>query len=181
MKEIICAGFGGQGVLTCGLIISDIAVNNSNNATWVPSYGNAMRGGIANCTVKYGDGFVYNPSMGKADVVLAMNELSLNAYVDFAKDDAIIFVSEMVDISDFESGNKRVVSIPCYKIADEIGHTRGQNIIMTGAMLKVMGDFTLEQGIDSMTSMFDKKGKSKFNEINAMAMQRGFEFAQSVE
>ena len=48
MKEIIFAGSGGQGVLTSGLIISDIAASEGINVTWVPSYGSAMRGGTAN-------------------------------------------------------------------------------------------------------------------------------------
>ena len=39
MKEIVFAGSGGQGVLTAGLIISDIAATEGINVTWVPSYG----------------------------------------------------------------------------------------------------------------------------------------------
>ena len=39
MKEIIFAGSGGQGVLTSGLIISDIAASEGIHVTWVPSYG----------------------------------------------------------------------------------------------------------------------------------------------
>ena len=61
MKEVVCAGFGGQGVLTTGLILSDIAIHNGQNTTWMPSYGSAMRGGTANCTVKYGKDTIYNP------------------------------------------------------------------------------------------------------------------------
>ena len=38
MKEIIFAGSGGQGVLTSGLIISDIAASEGIHVTWVPSY-----------------------------------------------------------------------------------------------------------------------------------------------
>ena len=61
MKEIVFAGSGGQGVLTAGLIISDIAAKEGLNVTWVPSYGSAMRGGTANCTVKYCENTIYNP------------------------------------------------------------------------------------------------------------------------
>ena len=50
MREVLFAGFGGQGVLTAGLILSQIALYAGNNATWMPSYGAAMRGGTANCT-----------------------------------------------------------------------------------------------------------------------------------
>ena len=62
MKEIVFAGAGGQGVLTSGLLISQIAVFKGHHATWIPQYGSAMRGGTANCTVKFGEEYVYNPS-----------------------------------------------------------------------------------------------------------------------
>lgn len=55
MKEIIFAGFGGQGVLTGGLIIAYTAAKKGLNMVWLPSYGPTMRGGKANCTVKYGE------------------------------------------------------------------------------------------------------------------------------
>ena len=54
MREIVFAGFGGQGVLTAGLIVSQIALYKGFHATWMPAYGAAQRGGTANCTVKYG-------------------------------------------------------------------------------------------------------------------------------
>ena len=72
MKEIVFAGSGGQGVLTAGLIISDIAATEGINVTWVPSYGSAMRGGTANCTVKYCENTIYNPSQEQPDLLLAM-------------------------------------------------------------------------------------------------------------
>lgn len=76
MKEIIFAGSGGQGVLTSGLIISDIAASEGIHVTWVPSYDSAMRGGTANCTVKYSnDGYIYNPSPETPDLLLAMNHM----------------------------------------------------------------------------------------------------------
>ena len=37
MKEVVCAGFGGQGVLTTGLFLSDFAINKGQNTTWMPS------------------------------------------------------------------------------------------------------------------------------------------------
>ena len=55
MKEIIFAGFGGQGVLTGGLVIAEMATKSGLSAVWMPAYGPTMRGGKANCEVKYGE------------------------------------------------------------------------------------------------------------------------------
>ena len=43
MTEIICSGFGGQGVLTAGLILADAAMEAGQYVTWYPSYGSEMR------------------------------------------------------------------------------------------------------------------------------------------
>ena len=37
MADMICAGFGGQGVLTMGLILAKIAMDEGKNVTWSPS------------------------------------------------------------------------------------------------------------------------------------------------
>jgi 2-oxoglutarate ferredoxin oxidoreductase subunit gamma len=46
--EMICAGFGGQGVLTIGKFIAQAAMQEGKNVSWLPSYGPEMRGGTAN-------------------------------------------------------------------------------------------------------------------------------------
>ena len=56
MKEIICSGIGGQGVLVAGNILADIAMEDGLNVSWYPSYGFEMRGGAANCELKIGEG-----------------------------------------------------------------------------------------------------------------------------
>ena len=97
MKEVVCAGFGGQGVLTTGLILSDIAIHSGKNTTWMPSYGSAMRGGTANCTVKYGDDIIYNPSQERPDLLLAMNVASFNMFIKIVAPGGIVLISDMVD------------------------------------------------------------------------------------
>ena len=48
-KEIIFAGFGGQGILYMGQMLAYVANDNDMNVCWLPSYGPEMRGGTANC------------------------------------------------------------------------------------------------------------------------------------
>ena len=51
MADIIMAGFGGQGVLTAGKILIDVAARAGKNVSWTSSYGAEMRGGTASCSV----------------------------------------------------------------------------------------------------------------------------------
>lgn len=174
MKEIIFAGFGGQGVLTSGLIVSDIAVESGQNATWIPSYGSAMRGGTANCTVKYGSEFIYNPAQEEPNLLLAMNQPSFDAFVGLTAPGGIVLISEVVDPGTCKRDDLEIVCVPCHKLADEIGHSRGANIVMTGAIVKLLGDHTMEEGKEAMARMFNKKGKSKFSELNDRAFEAGY-------
>ena len=53
--EIIFAGFGGQGVMFAGQLLTYAAMDAGHEVTWIPSYGPEMRGGTANCTVIIAD------------------------------------------------------------------------------------------------------------------------------
>lgn len=175
MREIIFAGFGGQGVLTSGLVMSQVAVYKGQNATWMPSYGSAMRGGTANCTVKYGMDPIYNPAQEEPDLLLAMNLPSFNSFVGMVKPGGLVLInSDLVTLEGPVRGDVTVHSLSCNSLAQEIGQPRGANIIMAGAIVKLMGDFTLEDGLQGMNDMFRKKGKSKFEQANVAAFQRGY-------
>ena len=53
--ETIFAGFGGQGVLSMGLNLTQAAMQEGKHVTYLPAYGAEVRGGTANCTVVISD------------------------------------------------------------------------------------------------------------------------------
>lgn len=175
MRELVFAGFGGQGVLTAGLIVSQIALYKGVNATWMPAYGAAQRGGTANCTVKYGTEKIYNVGQQKPDLVLAMNTPSFKKFVGMVKPGGTILVNaDMMTEDTNVRDDIKVVSIHCNKIADEVKNPKGANIVMIGAITKLLGDFTHDEGRDGMNDMFRKKGKSKFESLNTAAFEAGY-------
>ena len=178
MKEIIFAGFGGQGVLTGGLIIAYTASNMGLNAVWMPAYGPTMRGGKANCTVKYGetpDELVGSPVMEEADILIAMNEPSLD-YLEFCKPDCDVFVNaNAVPESHVYPEGGKVTRIDVVELANEINNVKGQNLVMLGAVVRKMHLFDEEYAVETMCKMFEEKGKGKFNAANVAAMRKGFE------
>jgi 2-oxoglutarate ferredoxin oxidoreductase subunit gamma len=177
MKEVLFAGLGGQGVLTSGLVISQIAVSKDMNATWIPQYGAAMRGGTANCTVKFGEGMIYNPAQEEPDILLAMNNPSFQKFVSLvAPGGTVVIDSSLVTCDTTVRDDITIVSLPSTKMAHEIGHAKGANIIMAGVIAKVSGEFTEEEGVDGMNKMFNKKGKGKFEAANTKAFKLGYNF-----
>lgn len=175
MREILYAGFGGQGVLTSGLVMSQVAVYKGQNATWMPSYGSAMRGGTANCTVKYGRDTIYNPGQEEPDLLLAMNGPSYNAFAGMVKPGGIIVVNSDIMSGDLDVRDDITLHrVACTSLAHEIDQPRGPNIIMAAAVIKLLGDFSMEDGIQGMNDMFEKKGKQRFASGNMKSFECGY-------
>ena len=176
MREVLFAGFGGQGVLTAGLILSQIALYSGSNATWMPSYGAAMRGGTANCTVHYGTGPVYNPGQQRPDLLLAMNTSSFQKFAGMVRPGGIIlYNSDMMTEKTQAPEGVQLVGVACNQIADSLNNPQGANIVMMGAIVKLLGDFPYDAGLAGMNDMFRKKGKGKFEEKNSAAFRAGYE------
>jgi len=71
-KEIIIAGFGGQGVLFGGQVVAYAAMDAGKEVTWIPSYGPEMRGGTANCTVVISDEEIGSPLVEFPPAMIAL-------------------------------------------------------------------------------------------------------------
>ena len=164
MKEIIFAGFGGQGILTGGLIMAYMAVNKGLNAVWMPSYGPTMRGGKANCVVKYAESEkerVGSPIMENADILIAMNEPALD-YLKFCKPNAFVLANAASVRKDypFPEGVKPCF-IDCVALAAQTNNDKGQNLVAAAAVIK-------------KCSLFEEKGRGKFNPANIKTMELAF-------
>ncbi len=178
MRELVFAGFGGQGVLTAGLIVSQIALYKKFNATWMPSYGAAMRGGTANCTVHYGEGKIFNPGQQAPDLLLAMNTPSFSKFAPIVRPGGIVLVnSDIVELPENARNDVFIAKIPCNTLAERCGSPKGANIVMIGAITALLGDFSHDEGIAGMNDMFRKKGKEKFEEANTRAFEAGYKAA----
>ncbi len=78
--EIIAAGFGGQGVLSMGKILAYSGLMDDKEVTWMPSYGPEQRGGTANVTVILSDERISSPVLDTYDIVVALNQQSLDKF-----------------------------------------------------------------------------------------------------
>ena len=82
-RNLMVAGFGGQGVMTLGKFLADAACNSTDkNVTFFPSYGAEQRGGTANCYVVIADEEIGAPLRfisPKAQALWAMSFATLRA------------------------------------------------------------------------------------------------------
>jgi 2-oxoglutarate ferredoxin oxidoreductase subunit gamma len=141
--ELILAGFGGQGIMFAGQILSYTAMDAGKEVTWIPSYGPEMRGGTANCTVVISDEEIGSPVVKNPDAALAMNLPSLDKYEPMIKPGGVLVVNEsMVDRKPTRKDIQTVV-IPCNAIAEEIGNPRLANMVAIGALMAALPVLTV--------------------------------------
>lgn len=178
-KEIIIAGFGGQGVLFSGQVVAYAAMDAGKEVTWIPSYGPEMRGGTANCTVVIADDEIGSPLVKNPPLAVALNLPSFDKYEDgLATGGTLIVNQSMVD-----RGAKRhdinVIFVPCNEIAEELGDKKLMNMVAIGALLSVLTDITIKDVEKALEGHLPARHKHLLPK-NYEALRRGFEAAQKV-
>src|ERR1035437_519837 len=78
--DVFFAGYGGQGVLLAGNLLSYAAIHEGENVSFFPAYGVEKRGGSAMCTVVFSDGDTGSPVVGNPSVSVILNQLSFDKY-----------------------------------------------------------------------------------------------------
>jgi len=175
--EVFLAGFGGQGVMFAGQVLSYAAMDIGKEVTWIPSYGPEMRGGTANCTVVIADEEIGSPLVQNPPAVIVMNLPSLDKYESIVKPGGVLIVnSSMVD-RDVARSDITWVSIPCNEIAEEAGDRRMANIVATGALLALMPVLTLEDIQSALKAHMPGRHKHLLPK-NVEALKRGAEYAK---
>ena len=90
INEIVIAGFGGQGVLSMGKILAYSGLMEDKEVCWLPSYGPEQRGGTANVTVIVSDERISSPVLNTYDVVVVLNQQSLDKFESKVKPGGIL-------------------------------------------------------------------------------------------
>lgn len=171
-KKFLLTGFGGQGVLLIGQMIAYGAMYEDLEVTWMPSYGPEMRGGTANCTVIVSDKPIASPVPSQVDVLLAMNEPSLNKYLGQLKKGGDLFINSSIIEKKIEGDQYNVHYVDCAAIAEDyVGSSKSANMVMLGAILdatKVLDPSVMEKTFQK--TMKGKKAKfipSNMKAVNA--------------
>jgi 2-oxoglutarate ferredoxin oxidoreductase subunit gamma len=176
MTEMICAGFGGQGVLTTGLILAEAGMKLGKNITWYPSYGSEMRGGTANCTVKFSEDEIASPYAKQIDILFSLNAPAIDKFESKLRPGGLLLVnSSLVSEDRTYRGDIRVVKVPVADIAAKFENPKGANIVMMGALAANSDLFKADDLERLMNEYFGKKGK--VNPKNSLCFKAGTEIS----
>ena len=174
-KEILIAGFGGQGILFSGKFLAYEGLIDGKEVSWLPSYGPEMRGGTANCSIIISDSAVGSPIVSKPDILIAMNLPSLDKYENETKKGGQIFVDSSLIDRKVERADVETYYIPATKMASDEGLTGLANMIMIGHMIAKSGIIPGENIEKAMQKVVPATKQNMFD-LNMKAVKLGMEY-----
>ena len=171
-REIIIAGFGGQGVMSIGKTLVEAGMAEDLEVSWVPSYGPEMRGGTANCSVILSPEVIGSPIVSEPTELIAMNAPSLAKFEHSVLPGGIIFLNG----TDIQPGalpeGVRVIHVPCGEIAARLGNPKVANMVMLGAYIGATKALRPETLRDMIRHKFTG-AKAKLVGLNLEALEQG--------
>jgi len=177
-KEIIIAGFGGQGVLFGGQVLAFAAMDVGKEVTWIPSYGPEMRGGTANCTVVIADDEIGSPLVKNPPLGIALNLPSFDKYEAAMQPGGTLIVNKsMVDRGPTRD-DIRVILVPCNEIAEELGDRRLLNMVAVGALLTALPEISVQDVERALQAHLPERHKHLLPK-NYEALKRGYAAAEA--
>ncbi len=178
-KALIFSGFGGQGALFAGQLLTYAAADAGFYVTWIPSYGPEMRGGTAHCTVVIGDEPIGSPIVNRPDMVLAMNLPSADKYEPLLKASGLLVVNASLVKRPIQRHDIDVIVIPANEMAEQHGNLRLANVVMLGALLAATELLPLAAVEQSLAAHLPERHKHLL-EANKNALHSGARFAATL-
>lgn len=172
-QEIVMAGFGGQGVMSMGMLLAYAGMMEGREVSWMPSYGPEMRGGTANCTVIVSPKRIASPVSPTPDTVIAMNLPSLDKFAPSVKPGGLLIVNSSLIEKEANRTDITIVKVPCNEIANELGNAKVANMVALGAYLEKTGLLSIESIVAAMKKVF--AGKEQLIPLNEAALRKGAE------
>lgn len=176
-EEVIISGFGGQGALFAGQLLTYAGMDEDYQVTWIPSYGPEMRGGTANCTVILSDNPIGSPIIRRPTAAIVMNSPSMDKYEPLVKPGGALVVNSTLVRTRSERDDITVLYVPANDLATELGNVKMSNVVLLGALLEARPILSAEAVKQAMDDHIPERRK-QIIEPNKRALDRGIEYVR---
>jgi len=169
--EIRYGAVGGQGIITAGALLVDIAVKHEDKyALESPTYTATVRGGPTKVDVIISDSRIIFPQASAIDLFICTFQKPYDLYKARVKDDAIVVVDSNLVKDLGDTKNWRLYKVPI------INETKKQlgNIILTSVVTLAMTQkLTNIIEYDNMVEFITHWAPKGFEELNLKAIELG--------
>jgi len=170
--EILCAGFGGQGIMFMGKLLAQTGLVSGKHVTWMPSYGAEVRGGTAYSMTKISDDEIGSPLAARPNVFIAMNRPSFDKYIPRLREGGMLISNRSLVGDAQKPKGVAVINAPLTDLALKLGDVRVANMIAVGILLHRTKAFSMKAVVSALGDLL--KGKETLFAINKKALERGY-------
>lgn len=170
--QLIIAGFGGQGILFAGKLLTHSAMLEGRHVTGFPSYGAEIRGGIVNCTVIISDEMIGSPIIHSPNSLLVMNQASRERFESQLKPRGLFIMNTSLIKDPANRTDIEIIGINATDIAEELGNSNVANMVMLGALIGRTGIINPETIFSAMKEVIPKHRKNII-QLNETAFKKG--------
>ncbi len=179
-KRIIVAGFGGQGVLFLGTTLSEAAIIEGKNTTWIPSYGAEIRGGSANCFVTISNNEIASPVFDEADFGVFLSRAAIDKFENVVTKGGLALVNSSMTGERLLRDDIEYIMEPLSDLAARSKEKMLLNIMALGLLIRKTGILTKESVIKALEKVSSAK-KPEFLKFNIESFEAGYNLVKAVQ
>lgn len=172
LKEIVIAGFGGQGVLSMGKILAYSGIMEDKEVSWFPAYGPEQRGGTANVTVIISDEPISSPVVNNYDIVIVLNQPSLDKFEEKVKPGGVLIYDQYGINNKVKRKDIDVYCVNAMEESMKMENTKVFNMIILGGLLKVSPMLKIENVMKGLKETLPERHHHLLP-VNEQAILRG--------
>ncbi len=194
--NFLLAGVGGQGTILASDVLAAVGLRTGYDVKKSEVHGMAQRGGSVTTFVRWGEK-VYSPLIGPGEAAffLAFEKLEALRHIEMLRPGGIVLVNDYAipplsvsSGSDEYPTDERIKAIlsavtssyhllPATALAEELGNTRVNNVVLLGSLSHWLPDVPLEVWLEAVR----ERVPPKFVELNQQAFLAGRETMASIE
>ncbi|MBU1186115.1 MAG: 2-oxoacid:acceptor oxidoreductase family protein [Acidobacteria bacterium] len=173
MTEIRFSGFGGQGIIRCGLIAGKaLSLYDDKHATMTQSFGPEARGSACSSQLVVNDDKVLYPYITKPEILVSMSQDAYDQYEPNLRDDGLLLIDTDLVKSKPARAKIKTYAIPSTRFAEELGNRITANLVMMGfftAVTKIVSEDAIKKALPGLVP-------DRFLGLNIKAFDKGYEY-----
>jgi 2-oxoglutarate ferredoxin oxidoreductase subunit gamma len=175
-KEIVFAGFGGQGIILMGVILARMMENFPDlQVTQAQSYGPVSRGGACRTDVVISDREIHFPKSARPDLMVFMSEESVKRYLQEGDPEETLVIYDSTLIRSVPAPYRKTFPVPATRVAEEELKNRiVANMFILGAVIELVAPGSLAV----LRQVVRRSVPPKSEALNVQALEAGHEFAR---
>jgi len=175
--EIRFSGFGGQGIIRCGLIAGKaLSLFDGKNASMNQSFGPEARGSACSSQLVVSDDRVLYPYITTPQILISMSQEAYDKYEPELPGKGILIIDTDLVKARPPRGKIKMYSVPSTRFAEELGNRIIANLVMMGFFTAVTKTVTPEAMKNALPGLVP----DRFLDLNIRAFQKGYDYGLKV-